>query len=326
MFRKITVYIICLAISVGNMVHRPAYATESYPLNKLNESEILSSYPDAKVVRVTPEEYLVLKDKLLDKGYHESATVPLKMADNKVTNGEPMIHEKHNGTGSIDDCIKKNDETAGEDSLRVMVDFTEDIMNSSQGSSGDEAAVLFVIVGTVVVVVWMLYVFKYLYDVSMGNAPCGRWKELSIISNSALTSDDQHARFKGLSYAMGFSEGLLDVGINLEMGRADILLNETGTLELKGQYWMLGPMLRWRLSQGINPGYFQMKFSAGTTEHDEVGRLAKASLGLLFGIGDSMQLGLSWGALNINLNGTQGIITERSQYHSLYSVTMGYRF
>ena len=105
-----------------------------------------------------------------------------------------------------------------------------------------------------------------------------------------------------------------------------ILLVEVGTLELKGRYWLLGPILRWRFSDDINPNYFQMNFIAGTTEHDEVGMLAKASLGFLFGVGDSMQLGFNWGAMNIDLNENQGIITERDQYHYFYGINVGFKF
>lgn len=198
-------------------------------------------------------------------------------------------------------------------------------MNSS-GSSSDDAAVLFVVVGTVVVIVWALYVFKYLYDISLGNTPCGRWSELAVVSSNASAGVAQHARFDGLRYSTGFREGSLDVGLGFELGQTDILLSEVGVLELEGRYWLLGPILRWRLSRGKNPSYFQMNFVAGSTEHDEVGLLAKASLGLLFGIGDSLQLGVNWGAMNINLNDNQGIISERSQYHYLYGINMGFRF
>jgi hypothetical protein len=200
------------------------------------------------------------------------------------------------------------------------------MMKSGNHSSSDEAVILFIVIGAVVLVVWSLYVFKYIYDVSSGFKPCGRWKELTVVKSTTSTGDDQHARFEGLRLSAGFRDGMTDIGISLELGQADILLREVGVLELKGGYWLLGPMLRWRISQGINPSYFQMSFTAGTTEHSEVGLLAKASLGLLFGIGETMQLGLNWGAMNINLDGGQGIISERSQYHYLYGINMGFRF
>ncbi|MCK5002953.1 MAG: hypothetical protein KAS57_08005 [Gammaproteobacteria bacterium] len=326
MLRRFTTYVICFSMIGLNLMSGPVYAGELSSSVDFNESELLKKYPDAKVIRVSPGEYLALEKKLQKRGYRQSEVVPLQLAQNNIEHDAGVIEAQQDDLILADDCAEKGDQNAGEESLRVMLDFTEDMMNSSNGSSGDDAAVVFVIIGTVVVVVWALYVFKYFYDVSLGNAPCGRWNELAVVKSSASSAEGQHARFDGLRYSTGFRDGSLDVGIGFELGQTDILLSEVGVLELKGRYWLLGPILRWRLSQDINPSYFQMNFVAGTTEHDAVGLLAKASLGLLFGIGDSMQLGLNWGAMNINLNGDQGIISERSQYHYLYGINIGFKF
>jgi len=322
MLHRLTSYIICFFMIGMNVIPGQAYAVQPGSPVTLDETELLEKYPDAKVIRVSPGEYQTLAKELQQRGYQQSEFVPLQLAQNNTN----AVTRARAGSTLADDCVTKGDESAGEESLRLMVDFTDDMMSSGSGSSGDAAAVLFVIVGTVVVVVWALYVFKYLYDISLGNTSCGDWNELTVVSSAASTTGEQHARFNGLRYSTGFREGSLDVGIGIELGKTDILLSEVAVLELKGNYWLLGPILRWRLSQGINPGYFQMNFSAGTTEHDEVGLLAKASMGLLFGIGDHMQLGFNWGAMNINLNDNQGIISERSQHHYLYGVNMGFRF
>ena len=57
-----------------------------------------------------------------------------------------------------------------------------------------------------------------------------------------------------------------------------------------------------------------------------MGVIAQATLGLQFGIGDAMRLGLSWGAMNINLKNDQGIISDDEQYYYLYGLNVGYRF
>lgn len=325
MFHRIVVFFICFAMTGLSVIPHSSYAGALSSSPDFSEAELLNKYPTAKIIRVSADEYLTLEKKLQQRGYQQSEVVPLQLAENNIKQAEAVDITKNN-LALVDDCAETVQENAGEESLRVMVDFTDDIMKSSNGSSGDAAAVLFVVVGTVVVIVWALYVFKYLYDISFGSKPCGLWNELTLSKSVASTIEGQHARFDGLRYSTGFRDGSLDVGFGVELGQADILLSEVGILELKGRYWLLGPILRWRLSQGINPSYFQMNFVAGTTEHDEVGMLAKASLGLLFGIGDSMQLGLNWGAMNINLNENQGVISERSQYHYLYGINMGFRF
>lgn len=304
----------------------PVYATENIFIADFSEAELLEKYPGAKVIRVTPEEYPALEKNLRQRGYSQSEIMSLQRVQLTGEKSARRVEPQPENISSRDDCAGSGLESAGEESIRVVVDFTEDMMKSGNHSSRDEAVILFIVIGTVVLVVWSLYVFKYIYDVSAGFKPCGRWKELTVVKSTTLTGDDQHARFEGLRLSAGFRDGMTDVGISFELGQADILLREVGVLELKGRYWLLGPMLRWRLSQDINPSYFQMNFTAGTTEHSEVGLLAKASLGLLFGIGESMQLGLNWGAMNINLDGDQGIISERSQYYYLYGINVGFRF
>jgi hypothetical protein len=334
MFHRLTVYLICFAMTGMSVIPHPAYAVERPAMIASSEAELLEKYPDAKVIRVSPDEYPILEKKLHQQGYKQSETLSLQLAQNDRANDKRNgkqsdaldTGQQQGASPSRGECEEPGGQSSSEKSLRVMVDFTEDMMNSSGNTSSDDAAVVFVVIGAVVLVVWTLYVFKYFYDVSVGIVPCGRWNELTVVTSVTSTSDEQHARFNGLRYSTGFRDGPTDVGISFELGKTDILLKEVGALELKGGYWLLGPMLRWRISQGLNPSYFQMNFIAGTTEHSEVGVLAKASLGVLFGIGESMQLGLNWGAMNINLNGDQGIITDHSQYHYLYDINVGFRF
>jgi len=309
-----------------NIMPVAAYAVEISGSSVLDETGLLEKYPNAKVIHVSVDEYQTLENNLKQRGYSQSEVVPLHLIKNDAGDEAIVARKLPKNPDLVDDCAQRSSADAGEESLRVMVDFTQDLMESGTGPSGDDAAIVFVIVGTVVVVVWSLYVFKYLFDVSQGYAPCGRWDELTVVTSSTSTSRGQHARFEGLRYSKGFREGSLDVGIGFELGQSDILLSEVGTLELKGRYWLLGPILRWRLTQDSNPNYFQMNFMGGSTEHDEIGLLAKASLGLLFGIGDSLQLGMNWGVLNIDLNEKQGIITERNQYHFLFGINIGFGF
>jgi hypothetical protein len=326
MFYRFMTCLVCLSLIGMCVVPDTAYAMQASSMAGLSEAELVEKYPDAKIIHVTTEEYPALVRKLRFKGYMQSEDGPLQLARRGVIVNTQGKQTKLNRSSRQGDCADKGDESAGEESFRVMVDFTEDMMESGNKSSSDEAAVLFIIVGTVVLVVWSLYIFKYIYDVSVGIKPCGRWNELKIVRNTTSTGDDQHARFEGVRISTGFRTGSTDVGISFELGQADILLREVGVLELQGRYWLLGPTLRWRLSQAKNPSFFRMSFTAGTTEHDEVGLLAKASLGLLVGVGDSMQLGFNWGAVNINLDGNQGIITERKQYRYLYGMDVGFRF
>lgn len=332
MLHRLTVYFLCAAMLGMSVLPQPVYTAQRFSAVGPDQAQLLEKYPNARIVRVSPDQYLALEKELHQRGYRPSAV--LTLAQNTDANEQrqqrqdTMSIEPLSGEATLSgDCVAQGDSPAGEDSVRLMVDFTDDLMNSSSnGSSGDGAAVVFVIVGTVVVVVWALYVFKYLYDVSVGATPCGGWNELTALTAVSSSATAQHLRFEGLRYATGFRADALDVGLSFELGQADILLKEAGTLDLQGRYWLLGPMLRWRLSQDANPSYFQMDFVAGSTEHDAVGLLAKASMGLLFGIGDALQFGLNWGVVKINLDENQGIISDRNQYHYVYSASFGFKF
>lgn len=326
MFHRLITCLICFAMTGTSIMPHPVYAAEYLSVAGLSEAELLVKYPGAKVIHVTAEAYSSLEDKLRQRGYMQAERVPLQLAQYNAEADDRAAEEHHAVSSSHDECAGSGFESAGEESMRVMVDFTEDMMKSGNSSSSDEAAVLFIIIGTVVLVVWALYVFKYIYDISIGFKPCGRWKELTVVSSTTSTGDNQHARFDGLRLSAGFRDGIADVGISFELGQADVLLREAGVLELQGRYWLLGPMLRWRLSDSMNPSYFQMNFTAGTTEHSAIGLIARASIGLLFGVGEFMQLGLNWGAMNINLDEDQGIISDHSQYHYLYGINIGFRF
>ena len=292
----------------------------------MDAAALRTHYPNAKIIQVEAADYPQLAESLSRQGYLAQAELQASSGQwiGSVRQPPPEISPPQPEPSS-DDCNNRQTPPAGEESVRVMVDFSSDMMKSG-GNNRDAAAVVFVIIGTVLIVVWALYVFKYIYDVSTGFVPCGKWSDLMITSSSISGNANQRAKFNGLRYMTGFRDGATEVGISAELGQAHILLPELGATELEGLYWFIGPMLRWRISAGNNPHYFQMNFLAGSTEHDAMGVIAQANLGLQFGMGDAFRLGVSWGAMNINLNNDQGIISEREQYYYLYGVNMGYKF
>lgn len=329
MLKRIISHLLCFVMAWTTVV--PVYAGNYNPVNEMNEAAIRAKYPDAKIIHVSEEEYPALAEKLQKQGYQTSSMGPVQQlatSEQKQQLSQPLEDINHNRISypNRKDCGEgyyRQHEPASEGSLQVMVDFSSDMMNST--SDDKSAAVLFVFVGAVLLVVWTFYIFKYLYDVSMGHHPC-RWSELSFSSSTISTHMDQYAYFHGLNYKTGIYNRGTEFGISAEVGHSDILLVESGALRLEGLYWLIGPLLRWRLSSGRNPHYFHMDFLAGSTEHAEVGVIARVNLGLRFGISETMHMSFNWGAMNINLNDNQGIINNRNQYYYLYGINVGYRF
>jgi len=323
MLKKITTYSLCIIFACTTVL--PVYANNALITIDMNEQEIKNNYPNAIIIHVDEDEYPLLAENLRNEGYTQETAD--NISNNKL---KPVVNSSSNKKNSLsNDCNNKPNDNSPDsaETFNTVVDISDSILKSgSNNKNGDGAVIVFVIIGTILVVVWALYVFKYLYDLSSGFKPCETWYELTFTNSLISHTKDEHIDFNGLRFMTGFRDSNTDVGIAVELGNADILLTETESLKLNGYYWMLGPMLRWRLSTGYNPHYFKMNFMGGTTEHDEIGVIAKATLGFQFGISKYAHIGFSWGAMNINLNEDQGIILERDQYHYLYGVNTGFKF
>lgn len=323
-FMRLTSHVLCVLLAWTTVM--PASAQNPALGSTPDEDALRLQYPDARFIHVDAKDYAQLAQQLERRGYQ---TVSQLAANDQGDAFEPSreqpLREAPRKKGDCGESLK-SEPSAGDESLRVMVDFSHDVMHSSGNGNSEGAAVVFVIIGTLLIVVWALYLFKYLYDVAAGFEPCGTWSDLVFNSSFVSEADNQHARFNGLRFSTGFRSGATDVGINVELGDADIQLNAVSSQRLRGTYWMLGPMLRWRFSSADNPHYFQMNFLAGSTEHDELGVIAQANIGLQFAISRNMHLGVSWGAMNIDLKNDQGLVSERDQYYYLYGFNVGMRF
>jgi len=306
--RKILAGLLC--ITVGCTSSFPAYADRPGRAVPVDGQD-----PGARVIRVTPEAYPALARKLSKQGYR-----PAK--ETVALNGEPKIRKSSSdpseGPPSPDGC---GGPTTSDDSLRVAVDATGEAI-SDWGAGGDESAVVFVVIGAVVVVVWTLYAFKYLFDLAAGVRPCDAWSDFTF-SSARIDDHDLSASFNGVRFLTGVRNEATDFGISAQLGYSDIELPDASRT-LHGTYWLVGPLLRWSMG-GNNPHYFQMEFLGGSTEHEEVGIIAQATAGVSFGVGNHFRWGVNIGALNIDLSETRGIVEDRT-YRSLLGIEMGYRF
>lgn len=317
MLKKISSYCLCFVLAFPHVIH--AGTVQQNNIYQLDKQAIIKQYPTAKILEVAPEDYPQLAKQLRSQGYNQA------LPQHEVNDGSTTQSIQNQATNKTSDNCDNNSTSVGEDSINVMLDISGDVLNSASGGNGDGAALVFVIVGTVLVVVWALYVFKFLYDVATGFKPC-YWSELTLSSSRISSNSDDYADFKGINYMTGFRNGATEVGISIELGHSDIQLPQLLNQRLKGSYLFLGPLLRWRMSASKNPHYFSMNFLAGSTEHDEMGTIAKASLGLQFGLGTSTHLGFSWGAMSIDVKDSQGILQDRNEYFYLYGMNFGFKF
>lgn len=323
-----------LSVALAGLPWQPSQAQALHASAPVAAQSLPTRHPQARVIEVSAQDYPALAQRLRQAGYRpgeEAAAVQLAASEPQTTSPATAPGPEQDAPAAADDqgagdCDAQSPrQTSREGQAGVQVNIGN-IAHPGGRGSGNDAVVIFVIVGTVVLVVWTLYAIKYLADRARGVEICGeRWSEWALASTSLNSGRSQQANFNGLRYLGGISQEAFGFGISAEIGQSEVLLAEAGTLRLRGLYWLLGPMLRWRLSPAVNPSYFQMEFLAGSTENKEMGVIAVAKLGFNFGLTDRVRLGLSYGAMNLNLH-EQGIILDRSQTYTLWGLDMGYRF
>lgn len=310
--KKTIIGLLCFTLSWTTVV--PAYAKTPESL-----SDIYEKYPNARVIHVSQQDYPALAYRLAQNGYR-SAGVQVALREGRELDSRDVAAENASAPGATDDCNEEYREARSPDASIHISNS-----RSSGGGSGD-AEFLFIVIGAVVVVVWTIYAIKYLADLAIGRHSCGAWSDLAFSSNWGAGDNDASTWFGGVRYLTGVRDGATHFGLAGEIGQSHIQL-PAQSLDVHGIYWLLGPLLRWHIGgASSNPHYFQMEFLAGSTENDEVGIIAQAKAGFNFAVGRHFRWGVNIGALNINLNETEGIIGERSQYHSLVGFEWGYRF
>ncbi len=309
--KKTIIGLLCVTMSWASIV--PAYAKSPETLSALNEQ-----YPDAKIIHVSREEYPALASWLAQNGY-QTAGEQVVLSDSRDRDSRDMPVTDARAPRASDDCDENQREAQPPN---VFLN----ISNSTNSRGGGNSEFVFVVIGAIVVVVWTIYAVKYLVDLSVGRRSCGAWSDVAFSSSWGMANGGASNWFGGVRYLTGVRSGSTDLGLSGEIGQAQIHMPEE-SLDVHGLYWLLGPLLRWHMGSGSgNPHYFQMEFLAGTTEHDEVGVIAQAKVGFNFAVGDNFRWGVNIGALNINLSESEGVIGERSQYHSMTGLEWGYRF
>jgi len=308
--KKFISFLLCVSVT---FCYTPfSYADITYVGDGMSEAEIKARYPDAKIIHTTQKEYPEVARQLRDQGY--------------ALQQESSTGSSVNYSNDCNQSSGRNPQTT-DDTIRMGVEITDDILDSAGNSSNNKlAAIVFVIIGTIVVVVWAIYVFKYMYDLASGFRPCFPWYEFTLSSSSTSSKSIKQLDLTGLRFMTGFSDENTDVGIALELGESDIKFTDTDSVNFGGNYWMLGPVLRWHLNKELNPHTFQMSFMGGSTQSRSVDLLARANIGVQFSLSNSFHLGFSWGVMNIELNSHQGIITERDEYEYFFGINSGVQF
>jgi len=195
-------------------------------------------------------------------------------------------------------------------------------------SLGDEAVVIFVIVGLVVVAALVVYAPAYIYDVLVNHEEVEYWWDVGT-HYTRLLSNNRSGYMTAMKFASGFTSKGVQVGLAGEIGYIRVDADpgsEKMARTLDGSYWLIGPAIRWLMNEERNPDFPYVELLAGTAEEGDIGVLSVARAGYNWGVNDHLRMGLSIGSVYLNLDADGSLIQDDERFSVVYGAELAFRF
>jgi len=234
------------------------------------------------------------------------------------------------------DTSRPTPRTSG--SISVHQGFKLPNISLGGGKKGDGAAVMLIIIGVVVIAALFVYAGKFIADLFSGDGEYYTyWWDIGTQFITLDTEASEQGNFTGLKFSGGFvANRLAQFGLAAEVGSMDLDLNYNRNstpqrIQLEGTYWLIGPTVRWLLGytdteQLANNSYFYLELLGGSSDRNEVDKMAVARVGFNTGIGEHLRLGAHYGAFYLGLNEDQGFANDGDNYWDMYGLEIGYQF
>lgn len=215
-----------------------------------------------------------------------------------------------------------------------LVADVSDGPGSGGGWGGDElAAVLYVVVGVVVVGAFLIYGIQTLVELAANTEDYPLFHETGLrlsYSGKTLQSGDgaadlyRDAYLAGLRYAVGFNRPGMDVGLAFEGGYIDVWLSpldgQGRSWDFRSGYFVAGPLIRFG---SYDPFCFSLEFLNGTSAHGNIGWISKSRMTLAGKVGRHTTLGGHLGAVFYDLEFLDGLGWRRGNFNRDLSLIMG---
>lgn len=214
--------------------------------------------------------------------------------------------------------------------------FTQFFFDMSRGDwdwdGGDWAAVIYVVVGVIVVGAFILFGVKALYDLVVNKDDAPVFKEVGLrFSYSGLTMYDnkgsslyRDAYLVGLRFAIGVERDVLALGLAVEGGSINLTVHGVNppseTLDYRGGYLVGGPMVRFG---NYHPLALSLEFLNGTSDHRDIGWISKTRMALQAKTGAGLLTGAHLGAVFYDLRYSDGLVFRRGDLNSDLSLVFG---
>jgi len=193
------------------------------------------------------------------------------------------------------------------------------------GGNDDLAALVFVVIGLVVVFSFVIYAGTYLYQWTNYGLRKSGWYSLGL-GMYGFGNQKEWGGMEAVRFGIGIRDLGFDWGLSAELGQIDSTLatgeGETN-LAVTGVYGAAGPVLVYNHGQGQR---YYLEFLAGTSEHKEVHVLAKAMAGVRLESNSGWYFGASTGSLMVSLKSSLGLVRNKNPYNWLSGVEFGVGF
>jgi hypothetical protein len=198
---------------------------------------------------------------------------------------------------------------------------------------GDWAAILYVVIGVVVVGAFLVYGVQTLYDLAVNENDDPVFMEAGVrMSYSGKAFRDPSGRddlyrdayLAGLRFAIGIDRPGMDLGLAVEGGYIDVYLkgmsNPAKAFDFKGGYLVAGPMLRFGRNDPLS---FSLEFLNGTSNHANIGWISKSRMALQTKVGSHTLLGAHLGAVFYDLHFLDGLGWRNGDFNRDVSLVYG---
>ena len=280
--------------------------------NTMTIDELRARYPNSQFRQVTIDEFqAVTNNPLLNTRLVVAPTNP--PAESLSTNSASAL-----GTPSSEHS-PPNTTRPGRDRVSVIAVLScINLSGSLDVGDSDVAVVLFVIVGAVVIAAVIVYTAAFLVSaLTQSDDGYSAWWAAGTRGSFFFGGDRQGGMY-GLRLAGGFMNESADVGLAAEggylSGKAKIGA-DGDVVDVSGGYGLLGPTVRWVLSDDPNPVMLELELLAGLGSDDNLDWLSRGAVGVSWGISSSWRMGLSLGSLYMAVHATEGPATTDSSFN-----------
>ncbi|MEO7425642.1 MAG: hypothetical protein ABI036_10675 [Fibrobacteria bacterium] len=208
------------------------------------------------------------------------------------------------------------------------------------GGDPDWAAIIFVVVGVVVVGAFLIYGAQAVYELATNDEDVPVFQEMGLrLSYSGQKfggADGEPDLYRdtyltGIRYAIGLDRPGMGMGLSVEGGYLDVKLrgvsDPSRSFDFRGGYLVAGPLLRF----GHNdPFSFSLEFLNGTSTHASIGWISKSRMTFQAKVASHTLVGAHLGAAFYDLHFLDGLAWRQGDFNRdltmIYGLEAGWEF